>query len=236
MKTSPAFEDANFKAADGTKLHGWYAAAENPTAVILVAHGNAGNITHRVDLLRSLNSVVGASVLVFDYRGYGRSEGTPDEPGILQDARAARTWLAEKANVSEQDIVLMGESLGTGVVVDLAAQDGARGVILQSAFTSLPAVAARIYPWIPVRWLMRTRLDSLTKIGRYTGPLLQFHGDEDEIVPFENGQELFAAVPNSNKYWHTLAGCMHNSETTPAFFEAIKNWIESLPKSETSAK
>src|SRR5690606_21254788 len=103
----------------------------------------------------------------------GRSEGVPSEQGILADARAARQWLAQRAGVREQDIVLMGESLGGGVMVDLAASDGARALILENTFTSLPDVAAFHYPWLPVRTLMRTRFDSLSKIGNYHGPLLQ---------------------------------------------------------------
>lgn len=119
-----ALEEVHFIASDGTKLHGWYAPHEKPTAVILFCHGNAGNITHRIDILRALHNRVGAAVLMFDYRGYGRSEGKPDEPGVLTDARAARAWLAERAGVTQEQIVLMGESLGGAVAVDLAA-DGA---------------------------------------------------------------------------------------------------------------
>lgn len=226
--TASFIEDANFTAADGTQLHGWYASVDNPRAVVLISHGNAGNVTHRAHLLRGFSQELNCCVLVFDYRGYGQSTGKPSEAGILQDARAARAWLAKKAGVPESDIVLMGESLGTGVVVDLAAKDGARGLLLHSAFTSLPAVAAKFYPWLPVRWVMRTRLDSLSKIKDYDGPLLQFHGDADEIVPFEIGEELHAAAPNKHKVWHTLKGSMHNSETPSAFYEAISQWLDTL--------
>ena len=120
------FEDAWFEAADGTKLHGWYVPVANPRAVILFAHGNAGNLSHRVDFLEMLNQLR-VTVLIFDYRGYGRSTGSPSEAGVLQDARAARRWLAERADIDESKIVLLGESLGGGVMVDLAAADGARG-------------------------------------------------------------------------------------------------------------
>src|SRR5208283_3409033 len=118
----------------------------------------------------------GVSVLVFDYRGYGKSEGKPDEPGVLADARAARTWLAQKSGVAENRVVLMGESLGGAVAVDLAA-DGARALILENTFSSMADVAAFHYPWAPVRLLMRTQFNSAAKIRSYRGPVFQSHGD-----------------------------------------------------------
>lgn len=131
------FEDAWFQAADGIKLHGWYVPREKPAAIILFCHGNAGNVTDRADILEILHNVVGASVLVFDYRGYGQSAGKPNEKGILSDARAARAWLANREKIAEKDIVVMGESLGGAVAVDLAAKDGAKGLVLIGTFTSI---------------------------------------------------------------------------------------------------
>ena len=186
-------EDAWFQAADGTKLHGWYQRHERPRAVILFCHGNAGNVTDRAQVLSALKNWTGASALVFDYRGFGRSEGRPNEAGVLADARAARTWLAQREKMPEERIVLMGESLGGAVAVDLAA-DGARALILENTFSSLPEVAARHLPWLPVRLLMHTRLDARAKIAAYHGPLLQSHGDPDSIVPIELGRRLFEAA------------------------------------------
>ncbi len=143
-----AIEDAWFE-SDGLKLHGWYVDAEQPRAVVLIAHGNAGNITNRDDLLRQFHAL-GASVMVFDYRGYGRSEGSPNEAGVLADARSARRWLAKRTEIAEDEIVLCGESLGGGVQVDLAAKDGTRGLILISTFTTRWPAWRRIhYPWFP---------------------------------------------------------------------------------------
>ena len=194
-----AVEDARFTAADGTKIHGWYVPHEQPRAVVLFCHGNAGNITHRADIIRALHDRVGVSVLVFDYRGYGKSEGKPDEPGVLADARAARTWLAQKAGVAENRIVLMGESLGGAVAVDLAA-DGARALILENTFSSMPDVAAFHYPWVPVRLLMRTQFNSAAKIRAYHGPLYQSHGDRDSIVPLEFAKRLFDAANEPKRF------------------------------------
>lgn len=224
-----AIEDAEFAAADGTQLHGWYLPHDNPTAVILFCHGNAGNITNRLSVLRRLRDDMGTSVLIFDYRGYGRSEGSPDEKGVLQDARAARAWLADRAGVDEREIVLLGRSLGGAVAVDLAAADGARGLVLQSTFTSVPDMASFHYPWLPVGALLRTRLDSLSKIGSYQGPLLQSHGRGDTIVPYASGKQLFDAA-NEPKQFIPLEGCDHNDSEPPSYYRELKEFIETLPK------
>ena len=222
-------EDAYFTTADGVKLHGWCLAQPSPTAVVLFCHGNAGNVTHRAEILRILAQSLNCTTLVFDYRGYGRSEGRPNESGVLQDARAARAWLARRAGVAEGDVVLMGESLGGGVAVDLAAADGARALVLQSTFSSLPDAAAYHFPWLPVRWLMRTRLDSLAKIGKYHGPLLQCHGDCDSIVPHDLGRRLFDAA-NEPKQWIELPGHDHNDDLPPKYFAALREFLDGLPK------
>jgi fermentation-respiration switch protein FrsA (DUF1100 family) len=221
-----AFEDAWFESADGTKLHGWYVPHASQRAVVLIAHGNAGNLSHRYELLHDL-AELGVSTMIFDYRGYGRSAGAPSEAGILADARAARAWLAKRAGVSEPEIVLMGESLGGGVMVDLAAHDGARGLVLENTFTSLPDVAAFHYPWLPVKTLMRTRMDSAAKIGTFHGPLLQVHGDADTIIPYPIGQRLHAAA-NEPKTLLTIPGGNHNDARTPAFFEALDRFLSEL--------
>jgi uncharacterized protein len=220
-------EDANFETADGTRLHGWYVPHQHGRAAILFCHGNAGNVTHRADTLRLLHDACGASVLCFDYRGYGRSQGKPSEQGVLADARAARAWLARREKIPERQIVLMGESIGCGVAVDLAA-DGARGLVLENGFTSLPDVAAYHYRWLPVRWLMRTRFDSAAKIGNYHGPLLQSHSEHDTIIPLEIGKRLFQAA-NEPKQFMLIAGCDHNDPRGPDYYRALSAFLASLP-------
>jgi uncharacterized protein len=218
-------EDAWFEAADGTRLHGWYAPVEKPLCAILFCHGNGGNITYSADQIRMLTRHVGASVLEFDYRGYGRSEGKPSEQGILADARAARAWLAQKEGIAETDIVLLGESLGGGVAVDLAASDGARALVLESTFSSLPDVAAHHYPWLPVRLLMRSKLDSASKIASYRGPLLQCHSIADTIVPYRFGLKLFEAA-NEPKELITWPGGGHNEYLPPAYYAKLKRFLQ----------
>ncbi len=220
------FEDVRFTAADGTRLHGWFVPHDDPRAVVLFAHGNGGNITHRAEMLRALHDRIHVAVMIFDYRGYGRSEGSPDEAGILADARAARTWLAKRAKTKESDIVLFGESLGGAVAVDLAA-DGARGLVLDSTFSSLPDVAAWHFPWLPVGALLQTRLESAAKIGKYHGPLLEFHGDRDQTVPIQFGRRLFAAA-NEPKQFVVMPGIDHNDRRPPEFFRALDRFIGEL--------
>ena len=220
------FEDAWFTSADGTRLHGWYIAHPNPRAVVLFCHGNAGNITHRAYAAEILNRTVGVSLLLFDYRGYGRSEGTPNEPGILADARAARAWLARRAGVAESDIVLMGRSVGGAVAVDLAARDGARALVLESTFTSIRDVAAYHYPWLPVRSLLRTRFDSLAEIASYHGPLLQSHGDADTIIPYALGRRLFDAA-NEPKEFITIPRGDHNDLLDRTYYDKLTAFLES---------
>ena len=161
------FEDAYFTSADGTRLHGWYCPAEKPRGVLLFAHGNAGNVSDRWPKMVLLQRRLNVSSLIFDYRGYGRSSGVPSEAGILADARAARRWLSDRTGVQEPDIIVMGESLGGGVAVDLAAKDGARGLVLESTFTSLPDVAGHLMPYTPA--------GSVPRDPRYTYPPVTEH-------------------------------------------------------------
>jgi fermentation-respiration switch protein FrsA (DUF1100 family) len=214
-------EDAWCTAADGTKIHGWYAPHDSPRAVVLFCHGNAGNVTDRIDVIRAMHDRVGAAVLVFDYRGYGKSEGQPDEAGVLADARA---WLARKAGVAENQIVLVGESLGGAVAVDLAAADGARALILESTFSSAPDVAAFHYPWVPVRLLMRTQLDSAAKIGNYHGPLYQSHGDCDTTVPLKFARRLFDAA-NEPKEFKVFKGGEHNIDRPLQYYDKLREFL-----------
>jgi uncharacterized protein len=222
------FEDAQFKAADGTKLHGWYVPHQQPRAVVLFCHGNAGNLSDWAGVLRILHDRIGVSLLAFDYRGYGKSEGTPSEAGLLADARAARTWLARRAGIPESQVVLMGRSLGGAVAVDLAAKDGARGLVLESTFTSMPEVARVAMPWLPVRALMQTQFNSLAKIGNYRGPLLASHGTGDTLIPYAMGRKLFAEA-SEPKQFVVIPGGDHNDPQTQEYYAALVAFLEKLP-------
>jgi fermentation-respiration switch protein FrsA (DUF1100 family) len=228
QQTKVLVQDAFFAAADGTKLHGWYARHPQPKGHALLLHGNAGNVTLMADTIRTLNQRHGLAVLALDYRGFGKSEGTPSEEGVLLDARAGRRWLAEKEGIAEKDVILMGQSLGGAVAVDLAAKDGCRGLVLASTFTSMPAVAQHHTPWLPMRWLISTQFNSLEKIQHYHGPLLLAHGEADEVVPYHHGLKLYEAAPGP-KRMITSPGGKHNDPLPESYREALDEFIANLP-------
>lgn len=223
-----AYEDAWFAAADGTRLHGWFVPCQQPRAVVLFAHGNSGNIAVLADVLKDFCRRHRVAVMVFDYRGFGRSEGTPSEDGLYQDARAARVWLAHRSGLRETDLVLMGRSLGGGVMVDLAAKDGARGLVLESTFTSIPDVGRHYAPYLPVRWLMVSRFESLEKISSYHGPLLESHGDADSVIPYAQAERLFAAA-NQPKWFVRIRGGDHNDPQSEEYHRLLDAFLDSLP-------
>jgi len=202
-------EDVAFETQDGVRLHGWYCPVPRPRCVFLMAHGNAGNITHRVDRIMAWQRNLNVSVFVFDYRGYGRSAGKPNERGVYHDARAAYRWLTINQGIAPDDVVFFGESLGTAVVLQLALEVPPRALILESPFTSAVDVGQQAFPWLPVRWLMRNRFASMEKIGQYHGPLLIIHGTQDTIIPFAMGQTLFERA-NEPKRFYAVVGADHN--------------------------
>lgn len=222
------YEDVWIDSSDGVKLHAWYCPVENPRAYVLFAHGNAGTIASRWPVMEMLTQQLGVSALAFDYRGYGKSTGHPTEKGVLTDARAARDWLAKHVGVSPQDIILYGESLGGGVVVDLAGKDGARGLMLESTFTSLPDVARNVLPYSPVAHVMRNNFDSINKIGSYHGPLIIAHGDADPLIPIEQGKQLFRAA-NEPKRFYTVHGAGHNWDPPSEYVGLLDRFIAELP-------
>lgn len=229
------FEDCWFTSADGLRLHAWYLPHARPHAALLHLHGNAGNLSHRVEAARLLWQQCDSSVLVFDYRGYGRSEGTPTVLGLLADARAARAYLAAREKIAESQIVLLGESLGGGIAVDLAAHDGARGLILESTFSSLRDVAAAHYPEFLVSMLVADKLNSAAQITKYRGPLLQVHGEADQVIPLASGRRLFEAA-NQPKTLLTLPRHDHDDRLPAEYYTTIGRFLEQLPHRETEAQ
>lgn len=226
--TEFTFEDVNFQSADGTRLHGWYFPHPTATLQVLYCHGNGEDVAALgpyMDLLRTRHQV---SVFAFDYRGYGRSEGKPDEAGVLADGRAAQQWLAQQAHIRPEQVVLWGRSIGGAVAVQLAADLGAHGLILERTFTNLPDVAAYHYSWLPVRRLMRNRFDSLARIGEYRGPLLQSHGTADEVVPFQLGQALYEAAAASPKQFVTMPGVTHNGPNDEDYYTELARFLDHL--------
>jgi uncharacterized protein len=197
------FEDVWFKTKDGLELNGWFFPATNKPApsqlVVLVCHGNAGNIGHRLDMCQALLET-GVSVFVFDYRGYGRSQGRPSEEGTYRDAQAAHQWLRQKG-YDATSILVFGESLGGGVATGLAMREETGGLILQSTFTSTPDLGAELFPWLPVRWLASIHYDTCHKLPLLKVPVLVMHSRNDELIRFRHGQKNFAAANEPKLFW-----------------------------------
>jgi hypothetical protein len=187
------YEDVELRTEDGLRLHGWYIPAARPRGALLFFHGNAGNISHRLDSIRIFHNL-GLSVLIFDYRGYGRSEGKPSEEGTYRDALAAWKHLTEGHGIAPSRIVLFGRSMGAAVAAWLAARTQPGALIVESAFTSVPDMAAEIYWWLPARRLSRFEYATRDYVMRISAPVLVVHSPEDEIIPFRHGEAIFAAA------------------------------------------
>ena len=204
------FEEATIEVEPGVTVHGWFikAAKEPSVATILFSHGNAGNISNRVDRVHALRSL-GVDFLLYDYRGYGKSTGSPDEEGTYRDGRAAYDYLVNVRHIDAKKIVLMGESLGCAISVQLALDRPAAGLVLEAPFASIVHMAREVYPFLPVGPFVRTRYDNLAKIPKLRMPLLLFHGTEDEVIPFNHGKMLADAAPEP-KLFVSVNGAHHN--------------------------
>jgi fermentation-respiration switch protein FrsA (DUF1100 family) len=221
----PKSRDVWFEDAHGTKLHGWWSPPDDPAnGAVLFSHGNGGNITHRGAFAANLRRILGAGVLLYDYPGYGKSEGRPDEAGCYASGDAAYQWLVKDGGIDPKRIVLLGESLGGGVAVELATRHEHRALALFYTFTSLPKAAKHRFPWLPTVWLMRTRFENLDKIGRCRRPVFITHGTSDAIIPFAQGEELFAAA-NEPKEFFRMEGGTHNMPMDDGVLNALAAFL-----------
>jgi len=195
-----AYEDVAFATADGVRLHGWLVAtAEADAPVVLFCHGNAGNISHRLEWLEILHGL-GVGVLLFDYRGYGRSTGAPDEAGTYEDAAAAWRFLTRERGIAPDRIIVMGESLGGAIAAHLATSTRPAALILASTFTSVPDLAARYYWYLPVRLLSRFEYRTAQYVAQVEAPTLVMHSRDDEIVPFSHGRQVFERARGAKQF------------------------------------
>jgi len=195
------FEDVYFQ--DRPRLNGWFfpANTNSPRAhlAVLICHGNAGNISHRLDLYQLLLAT-GVNVFAFDYRGYGRSEGRPSEGGTYQDAESAHSWLLTRG-FAGTNIIALGESLGGGVASELALRQPLDGLVLQSTFTSIPDIGTELFPWLPVRIMATIKYDTRSKLPKIKIPVLVMHGPKDSVIPFHHAQRNFAAANEPKLFW-----------------------------------
>jgi fermentation-respiration switch protein FrsA (DUF1100 family) len=203
-----AAEDCHVTARDGVRLHGWRVPVEEPLCELLFFHGNAGNVSYRVDFIARLTRLP-ANVTVIDYRGYGRSQGRPTEQGLYRDAEAAYRYLCDVCSVDPGRIVLLGKSLGGAVAIELAARVNCAGLIAQSTFTHNHDMARTMVPFAPMHLLVRRQFDSLARIATIEIPKLVVHGRGDRLIPYEMGQRLFEAAPEPKRFFD-LGGLDHN--------------------------
>jgi fermentation-respiration switch protein FrsA (DUF1100 family) len=194
---------------------------------LLWLHGNAGNISHRSEMIRALLQLT-IQIFIIDYRGFGRSEGSPSEEGLYLDARAAWDYLINERGIPARNIVILGKSLGGAPAIDLAARVRPAGLIVQSTFTSIPDMAGTVIPFFP-GFLLRTKMDSLGKVGRVSCPKLFIHSPADEVVPYQMGRRLYDAAPEPKQFYDVPAA-PHN-ETWLAggkgYLEALRSFIQS---------
>lgn len=224
-------EDVRLTLPDGITVHAWWCPRQGSDGALLYCHGNAGNLSHRGRVIQQLQQLLDVSVLIFDYPGYGKSQGRPTEAGCYAAGNAAYDWLAQK--VRPERILLYGSSLGGGVAVDLASRRPHRALILDKTFTSMPDVAQQIYPWLPVRWLMHNRFDSLAKIGKCHRPVFIGHGTTDDLIPFSHGERLFAAA-NEPKRFFRMEACGHNDPMPRQYFDALRDFLDEVERKQST--
>jgi len=221
------FEDVFFTTSDGVRLHGWFVPHPEPRSSLLWFHGNAGNISHRVENIRLLHDKVKVNVFIFDYRGYGRSQGRPSEAGTYRDGEAALDLLRRKLGADASKIILFGRSLGAAVAVEMATRFDSQALILESPFISVAEMARVVLPFLPIGALMQTRYDISSKIKNIRAPLLVLHGDRDTIVPFKQGKAVYDAAPEPKRFF-TIAGADHNDTYIAGgedYFRQLRDFI-----------
>ena len=225
------YEDITFDTAGGRQLHGWYVPGlvESGNTTWIWFHGNGGNIGHRVDELAMLHHRLGVNLFIFDYQGYGRSQGEPKEQGTYQDARAALEYVSNRPDIDAGKIVYFGRSLGAAVAVELAMDKPPARLILVSPFSSVSDMARVGFPYLPLGWLLKDRYDSMSRIRRIQTPLLIIHGAKDEMVPVDQGRALFEAA-NEPKTFRLLPVAGHNDTHInggPGYWDALEEFSAS---------
>ncbi len=227
MDVNLDYEEVYLRAEDDVKIHAWHIPAREAEYTVLFSHGNAGNISHRLDKISSFNDI-GLNVFIFDYRGYGKSGGFPSEQGLYRDAYASYHHLIDEMNVAPENIILYGESLGGAVSVELASTRLVGGLITESNFTSVKEMARLVFPFVP-HVLLASRFDSLSKIGDVEAPKLIIHSIDDEIVPFSQGEKLFQAASEPKTFLKLRGG--HNTafmDSRGEYERGIRAFVDEL--------
>jgi pimeloyl-ACP methyl ester carboxylesterase len=223
------YEDINLTTSDGVRINGWYLpCGREAKHTIVFFHGNAGNISDRFEKLQVFRDL-GVDTLIIDYRGYGRSEGKPNEAGTYRDAQAAYEYLTQQRQIVPRSIVVYGESLGSAIAADLASKVEVGGLILEEAFTSVGDVGQKMFPFLPVRWLVRNKYDTLSKLPRIKVPLLILHSRDDEFFNMRHAQRLLAAANEPKRLVELRGG--HNDAfvvSAPVYRAALEKFFATL--------
>jgi uncharacterized protein len=223
------FENVFFTTRDDTRLHGWFIPHQEARATLVWFHGNAGNISDRLLNIKLLHDRIKTNIFIFDYRGYGRSEGTATEEGTYLDGEAAIKYLLGRDDAAARRLVLFGRSLGAAVAAEMAIRFTSVGLILESPFVSIREMARAIFPSLPIAWLLRTRYDTMEKVRLVKTPILILHGDRDATVPFAQGKRVFE-VASQPKRFHRIVGASHNDTFVVGgeeYYGALRDFIES---------
>ena len=221
-----AFEDVELVTEDKLRLHGWFIPTDDARGTLLFFHGNAGNISHRLDSIAIFNRMR-LDVFIFDYRGYGQSQGRVSETGTYRDAEAAWFYLTQKRGIDANRIVVFGRSLGSSIGAWLASHHRPAGLILESPFSSVPSMAQRLYPFLPVEWLATFSYDTRQYVSNITCPLLVVHSKSDEIIPYAEGRLVFDAAPADKQFLEIRGG--HNDGflvTGRAYTDGLSSLID----------
>ncbi|MDD4053036.1 MAG: alpha/beta hydrolase [candidate division Zixibacteria bacterium] len=221
-----AFEDVTLETKDAVSIDGWYIPADSAKATILFCHGNAGNIGDRLESIAQFHRM-GLAVFIFDYRGYGKSTGSPSEQGIYLDAEAAWDYLTGAKGIDPKTVVILGRSLGGAIATWLAAEHRPGALIVESSFTSLRDIAARHYPFLPIRLLLRYQYNNKETITRVTAPVMIAHSPDDNLVPYRQGEAIYAAA-NEPKEFLKLSGSHNDSflQSAQLYENSLSSFIE----------
>jgi len=225
-------EDVFLTLADRTQVHGWWCPTENWTpasGAVLYCHGNASNLSHRSESVRRWQERIKMGILIFDYPGYGKSSGKPTEANCYASAEAFRSWLLRERGVAPEDLLLFGGSLGGAVAIEVATRHPYRALVLVSAFTSVPDMAAMQFRWLPVRRFIRNRFENLAKIGKL-GRVFIAHGTGDRTIPFEMGERLYSAARDPKRFFR-MEGYDHNHSPGPEFYTSLEHFLWQIASS-----
>lgn len=231
-------EDVYITTADGVRIHGlwipcpphWQEASpwKGPHLTVLYCHGNGGDVSMWQRVAPAWHKELGADLFVFDFHGYGKSSGLPSEDAVRFDAQAAYDWLVNERKVDPTTILIVGRSLGGAIAIDLAVGVKKRALVATDTFTTMADVSQPIFPWLPVRWVLRNRFESIRRIGKVSGPVFIAHGEKDTLVPIALSEKLFEAA-NTPKEYFVMRSKQHDAPPSEDFYVALRAFLQKNP-------